>query len=242
MATIPNILYRAPNLVVMTIPDKAGVSRFRIRAHKTLTGAATAGATDVVFEVDKGAHFKSESVQKKGRGYPYAPGSTRGHAWCAFDPDDFYDPTTAGVAQLPPDDQYGFYRVEEFSIAANAYLAEGPILIVPPAGFWSTQDPAMALQVSIPQTSGNEADLKGVPAPAAAIRIHMPGALKSGHVRNLDNKVLYYSLGDKAPMARIPNSGEISLFSGVSDMLVLATTDAGGCDVSALLGLSSGGG
>jgi len=243
MATIPSILYRAPNLVVMTFPNKVGISKYRLRAHNTLTGAVTMGATDVMFEVGSGAHFKSESVTRKGRGYPYAPGSTRGHAWVAFDPDDFYDPTTPGVAELPRDSRWAYYTVQEFSIAANAYLTEERrVFIVPSADFYGVKDQGITLTLVVPQTDATEANLTGLPAPLAAVKLHFPGDCNTGNIQNLEAKVLYYSMGAGSPLAKIPASGLASIYSGINNGLVLATTEAAGCEVSISVGLNTTGG
>lgn len=242
MSTIPNILYRAPNLVVMTIPTKAGISKYRLRAHNTLTGAITTGATDVMFEINAGAHFKSPSVEAKGRGFPYDPSNTRGMAWAAFDPDDFFDPTNAAVDKLPRDTAYAYYTLQEFSDAAGAYLTEERrVFIVPPANFWGLRNPSLSLTMAVPQTTATEADLEGKAAPIASVKLHFPGHVNTGYIRNLENKILYYSVGDTTPMALITANGELSLYQGVSSELCFATTDAGGCKVSLLLGLSSAG-
>lgn len=242
MATIPSVLYRAPNLVVMTFPTKAGISKFRLRGHNTLTGAVTTAATDIMFEIDAGAHWKSSSVLAKGGTYPYMPGNTRGHAWVAFDPDDFYDPTTAAVDKLPSDAMFAYYTVQEFSIAANAYLAEERrVFIVPPAAFWGVPNPSITMTVDVPQTTATESELEGQMPPVAAVKIHFPGRVTSGFIQNLEAETLYYSVGGNTPMIRIPNSGSANLFHGVSDEICLASIAAGGCKVSGLFGLSTGG-
>lgn len=146
---IPSIQYRSQGQINLTLPKAPGIDFYEVRGAARLNDAygAVAGVpgfgANPMFRIPCGGDFRSKAIQMKR--LPAVEESQRGLSRAVYDPDDFATPIVAGATYLPSDEVTAYLRVAAFDRATNAFLPEGPILIVPPYDFFSTKEPIFTL-------------------------------------------------------------------------------------------------
>lgn len=192
-------LDRSRDLVDLSIPEKAGVTKYRLRAHYNLndaygsTNGVGGSGTVALFDVTAGTFFRSRSVALRGL---RAEESFRERTRIQFDPADYHTPGSG----LPLNEDMIFLRVQEYSTATGAFLPEGPIKILPPPGFFKEQFPALTLAGKAP---GVTAVAGGVP-PAGSMHLVFPRYVKDVFIFNLNpSNSLLVSYGRRMPMMEI---------------------------------------
>jgi hypothetical protein len=192
------------------IPEEPNTSRYRFRGHKSLDGAFLGSAE--MFEVLSGAHFVSPTPQSEGR-TGAVEDSKRGQTRVLFDPNDY-----ASHPSLPPDSEMLFLRVEDFDIAAQAYLPPGPILLVPTVYQFGFQDSTITIYGTAPGVSA----VPGDKPPATSLIFALPLFTTSVTIVNLDGvNSLLVSTNRGTPMVPIPADGVINIDTGsISEMAV----------------------
>lgn len=220
MNTIPNLLDRFPNLIHFSVANDPNTLRYKVRGHKSLDGAFAGGTEMFIFERNK--VFRSPSIRQKNLGL--LDESRRGQTRAWFDLDDYQplDPVN-----LPGDNEFAFLTIEEFNVAAAAYLAPTPIYVVPPAKFFGVRNSTITLYGTAP--AGTNATAGALP-PAGVLRIALPIYTSGMFLRNLGTVDLLFSLDEGMPMAPVPVPPGDSYFeidTGAMDEIFLAANDAG---------------
>lgn len=224
-SSVPNMLTRRRNIVDMMIPTKPNVLRHRIRAHKTLDGAFS--SSQVIFEVERGAHFVSPTLQKKGLG-AYED-SKRGQTRITFDPEDYKS------SLVPGDDEVIYLRVEDYDVALGGYLAPGSILILPPEEYFGVQDSMLTLTGSAPGISAT----RGESAPTGALSFSLPLFSSSALVQNLDgSNTLLVAFGRGMAMSPVPNNGNFTLVDGSVVEIFAASENGSAVDFTMVFSLT----
>jgi len=198
---VPNVISRVPGIIDLAIPVEPGVTRYRIRGHRTVndafgpTGGVAGAGSIIILEAQSGSYFRSPSIlrQKPAR---IVEESYRNQTRIQFDILDYKAPTNL----LPNDEQFLFLRMEKFHVAPAAYLAQGPILVIPPPGFYNTRYPSITFGAKAP---GNQA-LPGVIPPAGSMHLVFPYSVGEMTLENLNSSTgLLFSFGKNMPMMEV---------------------------------------
>lgn len=213
--TTPNVLDRKVNVVEMSIRNNPNVSKYRIRGHRTLDGAFV-GSVEML-EVQAGIHTRSQGLVQSGRNKTYGE-TVRGYTRIGIDPDEF----TSVSPVLPSDSEFLFLRVEDFDIAAQAYLPPGQILVIPPASYFGVQDSTITLHGTSPGISA----VAGEVPPPGSMSIALPLYSTSGNITNLDGTdALLVSFGKGMPMTPVASGDDLPITDGsVVEVFVASTT------------------
>lgn len=215
---IPNILQRTEGLIELQIQRDPLVSKYRLLGALTLDKAFS--TADELFEVEAGKTFLSPSIQANPRRYPRD--EKRKGTTILFNLNDYYDPTNPATADLPHDGQFLFLTVQEYSVPAGAYLAQGPILIVQTADFFNLPKPALTLYGTAP----NNAAVAGAHLPAGYMHFHLPAVSRSFTIRNLDGaNPLFISLAPGMPAVKVLTWTEISVPDGMTDQFLIGAAN-----------------
>lgn len=208
MSTVPRLTNRYDRLVEMAVHDRADVRAYRFGAANSLD-TAFAGVT-AMFTVASGATFRSRSVQRRGLGLSVYENRNLTHV--CYDPEDFW----AGGGTLPHDAEGAYVRVAEQD-AGGTFRPAGPILIVPPPGFFSTTRP----NLSVSGTAPNVAATATLTPPDGAMHFVLPRFADSVTVMNRDAASLFVSFNRGLPEVEIP-TGETVLLpdAAVSEVFV----------------------
>lgn len=184
------------------------------RAYGALTlDAAYSGGT-LMFSVRRDDHFLSPTIKRTGRNQVQAP--NRGLTRISYDPTDYVSST------LPGDGQVGFLRVADVNDAGSE-LVKGPILVVPPPGFFR----AGRVNLILNGTAPNVAGLASNQPPQTAMWIDLPRYADEMVVSNTDStNDLFISLGDGTQELEIGN-GESFTFSTTGSTLISIRGDGG---------------
>lgn len=228
MSSTPNILDRKVNVVELSIPVKPGVSKYRLRGHKTLDGAFV--GTVAMMEAESGIQTRSPGLRVSGRNRTMGE-TIRGYTRIALDPDEF----TALSPSLPTDRETLFLRVEDFDLALGGYLPPGQILIVPPADYFGVQNSTISLFGTAPGLSA----LPGEYPPLGAMSFGLPLYSTSGEITNLDGAdALLVSFGEGQLMASIPAGGSFPIDDGSVIEVFLASASGNPIEFSASFSLT----
>lgn len=186
MSTVPRLTMHSPGFVELVMRNSADVSAFRLRAANTLNLAFTT-STEMV-TVARGATYRSRTIRQKRWGSSVY--TTRGLTFVQYDPEDFW---VAG-GNLPHDGNTSYLVVEEQN-AAGVFRPEGPILIIPPPGFFSTTRPNLIVSGTAPSVA---ATTTGVP-PEGALRFVLPRFADSTTITNSDGaNSLFIAFGESS--------------------------------------------
>lgn len=202
---IANIDVRLRNLIDMSIPQRNGITGYRVNAASTLDDAygnvngVGGSGTSNLFEVSTGSFFKSPKLSR-GRVGPEITKRTR----AVFNPDEFYSNTT----QAPEDTQVMFMRVEQFSTALGTYEAEGPINIIMPYNSMGVRRPALSLYGTAPSVTCTA----GAIAPDDALHFHLHLYAVNFQIKNHGVASMFVALGSGLPMLEISAGDSLSLF------------------------------
>lgn len=159
MPTTPQLLERFTGVVELGMPTKSSVATYQVGAALSLN-TAFAGTTNV-FSVPNGGYFRSRTLRRNriNRTDEVSRGWTR----ASVNFDDFASPTVPGDVSL------SFLRVTEVDLA-GASGPEGPILVVPPPGFFSSSRKVLVLEGTSPNVSST---VSGLP-PAGCMQVVLP--------------------------------------------------------------------
>lgn len=176
MSTIPNLITRARNRVVMTIPENPLISGYRIRGHNTLDGAFAGGV--VMFEVKSGTRYRSPDLCRQRLGL--VEGSLANITKIVFDPDEFAPLS----ANLPTDQQVLYLTVEDYDIALGGYQPPSTILVIPNARYFGVQNSALLITGCAPGLASPPAP--GDVPPTGALSFALPLYASNCQIKNLD--------------------------------------------------------
>lgn len=175
-----SLIERHPGVVDMSIRKRAGVRSYVLGAALSLD-TAYAGTTALA-TIRIGTSFRSRTLLRNR--INTVDESNRGLTRIALDPVDF------ASATVPGDPNICFYRVAEVDLAGNN-LGEGPILVVPPPGFFTSGRAVLNLNGTAPNVAGLGNNL---PPPDAMI-IDFPKFADKLEVFNTGAASLFVSFG-----------------------------------------------
>ncbi len=194
----PFMSERNTRQVTLVLPHNRGVKGYRVGAANTLNAAFT--ATTAMFDVASGGSYRSRTITAQRR---LSPSTTRDQTVAVYDPEDFW--VAAGA--LPHDTEVAYLRVRQISLNGVAQ-PEGPILLIPPAGFFTNPRPGLTISGSAPNVA---AQASGLPPPGA-MHIVLPRWSDNIRIRNTDGAdELLVSFGAGQPETNIP-FGQVETF------------------------------
>jgi hypothetical protein len=201
MTTTPRLIERHHNYADLSIRTRAGVTAYRVGAANTLD-TAFAGTT-AMFTANAGTSFRSKGIRqaKKGRLLE----SNRGLTRMVFDPEEYF---VIGGA-LPHDNKVSFVRVEEQN-PAGTFLSLGPILVMPPGGFFSSPRPSLVVKGTAP----NVAVTADLTPPAGALVFVLPKFSDHVTIVNEDVVTLFVSFDASQPEIPVAMGATLALFDG----------------------------
>lgn len=216
---VPKVTHRLEHMVELTIPVDPQVSKYRLLAHRVLDTCRTAPIE--LFQVTKGEHFVSPSLLKY-RGSRWADTNTAGQTVIRFDPDDFYEPTDPAKLGLPHDGETMYLVVDEFDVAANAWVNRSPILVIHDPTLSMMQGPFLALYGTAPNIG---VITPGEPPGAGFLHFHVPGTARGLILRNLSANTLYAALSPAQAVIPIPANSSLETTLGMTDQWLLASSN-----------------
>lgn len=187
--TQAHFLERWENVVELSIRN--AYPGYRLSGALTLDAAYTGGTA--MFDVRGGTHFRSPGLVRSGRNRVSEP--NRGLTRIGYDPNEYVSAT------LPGDAQVAFLRVTDLDAAGNA-LSQGPILVVPPAGFFAGGRINLALNGTAPDVAALASNI----APQTAMWVDLPKYATSITVRNKET-----AGGDSVFVSMAPGTQEIEI-------------------------------
>ena len=164
----PRLVERHPGIVDLAIRNRDGIFGYRVKGAVDLNTAYSGGSSMIT--VSRSQTFISRTLRQKKIGV--VPESNRGLTRITYDPADF------ASATIPGDSDIAFLTVEE-EVGGGTFLAEGPVLVVPPPGFFSAGRRNLILNGSAPDVAALANNLP----PQTAMRIVFP--------RYVDTLVIY---------------------------------------------------
>jgi len=206
MSVYAQLVERHQGVVDLAIRNRAGVVSYLVNAAVTLD-AAYAGTTNM-FSVPHGRDFRSPTLQRNRKNL--VAETRRGLTRIAYDPVDYASVT------VPGDSQISFVRIAEVNFAGTT-LPEGPILVVPPPGFF------VAGRATIPLTgtAPNIAALPNGTPPANAMRIDLPKYADEITIFNDGGASLFIAFGLGQPEVEVPTATSLTFpEAGVSEVFL----------------------
>lgn len=186
MSTVPRLTYRYAHSVELIIQSTPDVQAYRVGAANSLD-TAFAGATPM-FTVQRDGTYRSPGIRKKRLGTSLY--TTRKITAAMYDPEEFW----VGGGDLPHDYEASYVRVEEQNMAGG-WRPAGPILIVPPPGFFVTTRPSLVISGTAPNLA---ASTTGIP-PVGAMHVALPRFSDSAAITNNGGASLFVSFGAGMP-------------------------------------------
>jgi hypothetical protein len=186
------LVERHPGVVDLSIRSNPGVLSYTIGAAATLN-AAYAGTTPM-FTVPRGGTFTSLSLQRSR--INRVEESNRGLTRASYDPGDY------ASATIPGEGAISFVRSNPTNLAGIS-LGEGPILVVPPPGFFGAGRRTLALSGTAP----NVAALPSGLPPAASMAIDFPKFAEMIRIYNDGLVSIFLALGPGEQEFEIPPAG-----------------------------------
>lgn len=210
MATTAHLFERPAGVVELYI--RSVFAAYTISGALTLNAAYAGGTT--MFTVRRNGHFFSPTLRRSKKNRVLAP--HRGLTRVSYDPDDYVSAT------LPGDGQVGFIRVTDLAPDGSP-LAQGPILVVPPPGFFRAGRVNLLLNGTAPNVAGLASSLP----PQDAMWVDFPKYVETLVVTNTDSgNDLFVSLGEGTQEIEIGN-GESFTFSCSGTTLMAIRGDGG---------------
>lgn len=208
MPTTPRLTQRHANFVELVFRNQPGVLGYRVSAADTLD-TAFAGTT-AMFVVGAGSTFQSTGLKRRRLGTSVY--SNRGLSIAQYDPEEYW--VAGGV--LPHDAGASYLRVEEIG-PSGTYHPEGPILIVPPPGFFVTTRP----NLTVSGTAPNVAATTTLVPPAGALHFVLPRFADSITITNNDAASLFVSFHAGLPEFEVRGQSMLTLPDGaVSEIFI----------------------
>ena len=180
MSASAHLVERHAGVVDLSVRSRPSVSAYRFGSAVSLD-AAYAGTT-AMFTVDKDASFRSRTLRKSG--VNRVEESNRSLTRVAYDPADYASATTPG------DNAMSFVRVNARA-HDGTFLGEGPILVVPPPGFFGTGRRSLLLSGTAPAVV---ATANGTP-PQTAMIIDFPKFADNVRIYNDGASSIFLAFG-----------------------------------------------
>jgi len=223
---VPNLLERSQGLVDLTLRDNPDTLRYKILVHRNLDSCRTAPTT-ILTDIQQGSMYRSPTLVRKGLGRTMD--NNRGLTRITFDISDFANGGGGSAPTVPLEDEIIYLRVQEFSRSANTYLPSGPMLVIPPTGFFNIRNPLLQIGGTAPLTTSVSLG-KPIPAPNGAtmaeqMHIVFPFYSQTNNIRNLEKGAshhLWYSSGHSMPGVYIHEQDDFGLTSAAYSELILA--------------------
>lgn len=239
---VPNLLERSQGLIDLTLRHNADTVKYRILVHRNLDSCRTAPKA-IISDIPQGYMYRSSTLVRKRLGLTMD--SNRGLTRFTFDLSDFADGGGGTAPKVPLEEEIVYLRVQEFSRSANAYLPPGPILVIPPTGFFNIRNPLLQIGGTAPLTTTVSLG-KPIPAPdnatmAEQMHIVFPFYSQTNNIRNLEkgsSHHLWYSSGHSMPGVYIHEQDDFGLTSAAYSELILAG-DNKSADFVVSLGVST---
>lgn len=228
---VPNVLLRSKNLIDLTIPVSPGVEAYRLKGSRNLNDAfGTAGGVvgagaDLLFDVLTRSYFRSPSIERRNAGV--VEESFRDLTRIIFDLEDYQGPGN----NLPLDNEILFLRTLEKHVATGAFPGtdEGPILVVPPRGFFGLKKPGLTLSGSAPGLQG----MRGMFPPAGSMHLVLPAYAESITIMNLNpTNSLLISFGQGMPLMEITGLSSISPDGEFGEIFIVSPLNGSAVDFS----------
>jgi hypothetical protein len=157
--TAPQLIERLNGVTELGMLNKPSVASFEVGAERSLDAAFS--GTTALFRVPNGGYFRSKTLRRNK--INRTDENSRGWSRASVNFDDFASATVPGSGVLT------FLRVKEVDNAGVAG-SEGPILVVPPVGFFASSRRVLVLS----GTSPNVASLPSGLPPAGCMEIVFP--------------------------------------------------------------------
>ena len=143
-----HLIERHKGVVDLMVRNRPGIASFVFGAALTLDDAYA--GTTTMFTILNGSTFRSITLRRNkiNRVEETFHGQTR----ASYDPNDY------ASATIPGDSDISFVRVAEVDLGGNN-LGEGPILVVPPPGFFRSGRSNLVLNGSAPNVVGLDSNL-----------------------------------------------------------------------------------
>jgi len=226
----PNLLERQPNYIHLQYRNDPTITAYKVRvasslddAYGTANGVVGAG-TEVLFVVERGDFFGSQTILRKGLQQTGSSGNARGQTRALYDPEDFFNPPV--TVTVPPDDQIAYIRTQirkvstAFPVGADN-TNQSVIKIIPPPFFMTTFWPVMSLYGTAPQVALAAGSLPT----EQTMRIMVPSFVRTVTLTNLDAGVgLLYSPQVDLPLLPLAAGNSVSSNMGS----VICICSAGG--------------
>jgi len=205
------LVQRSKGLIDLMVRSQPIFVMYRFAAATTLDDAFTAPVT--LFDVQANTQFISRSLRLQRLGF-YAdrvPKLTR----ATFDLDDFASPT------VPGDGAISYITVAGQPNNAP-FLSFGPILVVPPPGFFSTGRRVLNLVGTAPNVGAGANNLP----PPGVMNVILPRYADEIHIFNTGANPIFVSFGEGLPEYEIPSAGTNFLYfrqAGVQQLFLRAS-------------------
>lgn len=188
MAT-PHLGERSVGVAQFILMNRPSIGQYRFVAGNTLANVFPTGTT--MFTIPKGSWFRSPTLQ--GNSVSRVGENFRGRTIAQVNFDDYAAATVHG------DSAINFVRVIEID-KTGAALPAGPIVVVPPANFFSSAHRSLGLSGSAPNVA---ALTTGLP-PTGAMALSFPRMCDTLVITNTDAaQDLHVSLGSGMPEIKI---------------------------------------
>jgi hypothetical protein len=208
MSTVPRLTYRYDRFTELLIRNRPGVRAYQVGAADTMNNAFA--GSNVLFTVDVGRFYQSKSIRHRKLGRN--DNSTLALTICHLDFEDFWQ---AG-GSYPHDADVAFVRVQEVDAAGNVG-PEGPILIVPPPGFFVTTRPNLTVSATAPNVAALTTNLP----PPGVLRFVLPRFADAVTVANTSGNSLFISFHPGLPEFEVASNSSFTLpDAAVSEVFV----------------------
>jgi hypothetical protein len=208
------LVERHTGFIDLSVRTRAGVGSYVFGAALTLD-AAYAGTT-AMKTLPRNRTYRSRTLRQSGR--DRVEESNRGLTRFAYDPVDY------ASATIPGDDDITFVRVTEVDLAGNN-LGEGPILAVPPAGYFGSGRSSIVLNGTAPALSGRASNLP----PTTAMAVDFPRFTDEVRIFNDDGtNSIFMAFGYGSQEIEIPAETDL-IFPQTGVSLVLLRGEGGAC-------------
>jgi hypothetical protein len=229
---IPSIQYRSPGVLNMTLPQVANnIEYYEVRgaarlvdAYGPVAGVPGFGALPM-FRVANGGDFRSPAIHAKKLSIEE---SNRKLTRMVIDLDDYATPVVVGASYLASDEVTSFLRVAAFDHVTGLFLAEGPIVCVPPYDFFSTKGPIFTVTAKAPNlaTGAFPGAVPPDSLPSTVMNFMLPAYTSTISVTNLEaagGPALFVSFHPGVPPTVVMPTQEISLTGAGSPEFFVAS-------------------
>jgi len=222
----PNLIERHPGLTYLSIKNRPAVSKYGVNAAVTVDAAWA--ASTAMFEVPLGGTFRSDTLKRNRLGIHDE--SRRGLTLASYNINDY------ASATIPGDAAIAFVRIEDFD-KAGVSMGEGPILAVPPSGFFATGRRNLVLTGTAPEVAAGS---NGLP-PTGSMVLTTPRFADEVTISNTDGaNDLFVSFGEGLQEYTLASGLSATFTEAGVDSLYLRSDAAGGATFVATLALVNG--